>query len=147
VSRVGHLTRRFFTSLSRRPVEATHVAWVASWLSPDELELWHSMSAADQRHSVDVARRFRDRRSAATPAEMAGALLHDVGKTAAGLGPFRRVVATVVGPRTALFRTYHDHEAIGAAMAAEAGADPVTVALIEGRGSAATDLRAADDSI
>ena len=76
---------------------------------------------------------------------MAGALLHDVGKVEAGLGTFSRVVATVVGPRTRRFRLYHDHEALGARLAAAAGADVVTVALIEGRGPAAADLRAADD--
>ena len=59
-----------------------------------------------------------DRRPAADRAEVAGALLHDVGKVEAGLGTFGRVVATVVGPRTERFRTYHDHEAIGARLAA-----------------------------
>ena len=54
------------------------------------------------------------------------------------------MVATIVGPRTERFSTYHDHEAIGARLAAEAGSDPVTVALIEGRGRAAEDLRTAD---
>ena len=76
---------------------------------------------------------------------MAGALLHDVGKVEAGLGTFARVAATVVGPRGRRFRLYHDHEAIGARLAEAAGADPVTVALIEGHGPAAADLRAADD--
>ena len=65
--------------------------------------------------------------------------------SAPGLGTFARVAATVAGPRTARFRTYHDHEAIGARLAEAAGSDPVTVALIEGVGPAALDLRAADD--
>lgn len=78
---------------------------------------------------------------------MAGALLHDVGKSASSLGTFGRVVATVVGPRSMRLRRYHDHEAIGAEMAAGAGSDTVTVALIRGTGPAADDLRAADDSI
>ena len=102
------------------------------------------MAAADQRHSIEVARRFLDRRPDASAAEMAGALLHDTGKVEAGLGTITRVVATVVGPRTQRFRLYHDHEAIGARLAAAAGSDPLTVALIEGRGPAAADLRAAD---
>jgi hypothetical protein len=54
-------------------------------------------------------------------------------------------MATLVGPRTARFRQYHDHEALGASMLADAGSDPVTVELVQGRGSAAADLRAADD--
>ena len=69
----------------------------------------------------------------------------DVGKLDSGLGTLARVAATVVGPRTARFRAYHDHEAIGARLAEGAGSDPVTVALIEGSGPAAADLRAADD--
>ena len=55
------------------------------------------------------------------------------------------MVATVVGPRLPSFQRYHDHEAIGAGLAAAAGSDAVTVALIEGRGPAAADLRAADE--
>ena len=102
------------------------------------------MPNADRRHAVLVARRFLDRRPAADRPEVAGALLHDVGKVEAELGTFGRVVATIVGPRTERFRTYHDHEAIGARLAAETGSDPVTVALIEGRGRAAEDLRTAD---
>ena len=105
------------------------------------------MAAADRRHSIEVARRFLARRPDATAAEMAGALLHDAGKVEAGLGTFSRVVATVVGPRTRRFRLYHDHEAIGARLADAAGSDPLTVALIEGRGPAAADLRAADDVV
>jgi len=103
------------------------------------------MVHADQRHAAAVARRFLARRPGATRAEVAGALLHDAGKVEAGLGPVGRVLATVVGPRTARFRTYHDHEAIGARLAEAAGSNPVTVALIEGHGAAAADLRAADD--
>jgi hypothetical protein len=140
-----HLARRFVTSLSRRPPEVADTVWVARWLTPTEMELWSTLSPADQRHAVEVARRFARRRPAATASEMAGALLHDVGKVEAGLGTFGRVAATVVGPRGRRFRLYHDHEAIGARLAEAAGADPVTVALIEGHGPAADDLRAADD--
>ena len=141
----GHLVRRFVTSLSPRPPDATDAAWVAGWLTRTELELWSTLSPADQRHSVEVARRFAKRRPDATAPEMAGALLHDVGKLAAGLGTLARVAATVVGPRARRFRLYHEHEAIGGRLAEAAGADPVTVALIEGQGPAAPDLRAADD--
>ena len=141
----AHLTRRFRTSLSSAPPAPADVEWVRQFLVPAERELWARMAAADRRHSIEVARRFVARRPAATRSEIAGALLHDVGKVDAALGTFGRVLATVVGPRTARFRRYHDHEAIGAAMAADVGADAVTVALIEGQGSAAADLRAADD--
>lgn len=141
-----HLARRFVTSLSTAPPAAAETEWaVAQFASDDVRPLWERMSAPDRRHSIEVARRFVERRPTATPDEIAGALLHDVGKIEAGLGTFVRVLATIVGPRTARFRTYHDHEAIGARLAAAAGASPATVELITGRGPAAEDLRAADD--
>ena len=106
--------------------------------------MWERMGDVDRRHSILVARRFVAARPEATRVEIAGALLHDVGKVESGLGTFGRVAATVVGARGRRFRRYHDHEAIGARRAAAAGSDPVTVALIEGRGPAAPALAAAD---
>ncbi|MBA3288457.1 MAG: HD domain-containing protein [Acidimicrobiia bacterium] len=144
LAHVGHLARRFVGSLSRRPPTAPDVAWVDRLLSRRERALWGRMGPADRRHSIEVARRFVAIRPAATRTELAAALLHDVGKVESGLGPFGRVVATVVGARQARFRRYHDHEVIGARLAAAAGADPVTVALIEGRGPAGADLESAD---
>ncbi len=137
--------RRFVTSLSSAPPDPADAAWAGEHLTAGERELWERMTAADRRHSIEVARRFVARRPAATAPEVAGALLHDVGKVEAGLGTFGRVAATVVGPRTRRFRRYHDHEAIGARLAAAAGADPATVDLVAGHGAAAADLRAADD--
>ena len=115
------------------------------WLADAEWKLWQQMAVADRRHAVLVARRFVDRRPSATRAEMAGALLHDIGKIDAGLGTLARVLATVVGPRTDRFRRYHDHERIGAGLLERAGSDAVTVALVRGSGDAFTDLCAADD--
>lgn len=141
----GHLVRRFVGSLSRRPPSAADEGWARDWLADGELALWQQMAVADRRHAVLVARRFVDRRPSATRAEMAGALLHDIGKIDAGLGTLARVVATLVGPRTDRFRRYHDHERIGAELLEAAGSDPVTVALVQGSGDAFADLRAADD--
>lgn len=141
---IAHLVRRFVGSAVPRPVRRRDAAWVAAVLSPAELDLWRSMSTADRRHSAHVARRFVERLPDATRAEVAGALLHDVGKIASGLGTVGRVVATVVGPRTDRFRRYHDHERIGAQLLDGAGADPTTVELVAGRGRAAMALRAAD---
>jgi hypothetical protein len=141
----AHLVRRFAGSLSRRPPSAADEGWARGWLADGEWALWQQLAVADRRHAVLVARRFVDRRPSATRAEMAGALLHDVGKIDAGLGTLARVVATVVGPRTDRFRRYHDHERIGAELLEAAGSDPVTVALVRGSGDAFADLRAADD--
>ncbi len=145
MSSLGHLARRFRGSLSRAEPATADVAWAHALLLPREAALWSRMAVQDRRHAIEVARRFAACRPGATPAEMAGALLHDVGKQVAGLGTFARVVATVVGPRTARFRQYHEHEALGAALLADAGSDPVTIELVHGRGPAALDLRAADD--
>ncbi|HEX3087077.1 MAG TPA: hypothetical protein VHQ23_00370, partial [Ilumatobacteraceae bacterium] len=100
-----------------------------SQLLATERDLWHRMSVADRRHSILVARRF-DASGEWSREEMAAAMLHDIGKLDCGLGTFRRVVATVVGPRTEQFRRYHDHEQIGADVLATAGASPVTVELV-----------------
>jgi hypothetical protein len=143
---VVHLTRRLATSLSRRPPSTDDEDWARTWLTSTEAALWEKMANADRRHAVEVSRCFLLRRPAASRPETAGALLHDLGKVQSGLGTWGRVVATVVGPRTRRFRQYRDHEQIGANMAAQAGCDPATVALIRGAGPAAADLRAADDS-
>jgi len=140
-----HLGRRFVTSVSPAAPGAADESWAEGWLDPGERELWSALSNADRRHAIEVARRFVRRRPEATRPEMAGALLHDVGKLEADLGTLGRVVATVVGPHGRRLRLYHDHEAIGARMAEAAGADPVTVALIERRGPAAAALHDADE--
>ena len=144
MSHLAHLTRRFVSSLSRREPDVADVAWVDTHLLDTELELWRRMSVADRRHSIMVARRF-DASGRRSREEMAGALLHDIGKIDSGLGTFSRVVATVVGPRTERFRRYHDHEEIGAEMLAAAGSSPTTLDLVRGRGTAAEDLLRADN--
>jgi hypothetical protein len=145
MSALPHLARRFFGSLSRRELPAAEIGWALAALQPEEARLWQRMSVQDRRHSALVARRFAAQYPEYTRAELAGALLHDVGKLASGLGTIRRVIATVVGPHTESFRRYHDHERLGADMLTEIGSDAVTVGLVRGRGDAAAALRAADD--
>lgn len=139
-----HLAARFVTSLSPRPPRVADEVWAEDRLTPGELGLWRQLSNQDRRHSAAVARRFVARRPGASRDEIAGALLHDVGKIRCHLGTFGRSVATVVGPRTPRFRAYHDHEAIGAELVAEAGSSPTTVALVAGHGPAFEDLKASD---
>jgi hypothetical protein len=140
----AHLIARFVTSLPATPPAVADEVWAEDHLVPGERALWVRLSNQDRRHSISVARRFVDRRPDATRAEVAGALLHDVGKLECGLGTFGRVVATVVGPRGERFTAYHDHEEIGAWMAECAGSDPATVELIAQRGPAFADLDAGD---
>jgi hypothetical protein len=117
-----------------------------SWLEPTEADLWSAMSVADRRHSIEVARRFAGRigPDASWP-EMAAALLHDVGKTEAGLGTFGRVGATLwcrtVGRARASegdgrVSRYVRHEALGAELLRSAGSSPRTIALVAGDVSA-----------
>jgi len=144
VSKVWHLAARFVTSLPPTPPSLDDEMWVDDQLLPGERTLWMQLSNQDRRHSAAVARRFVECRPMATRAEIAGAILHDVGKIECDLGTFGRVVATLVGPRTRSFVAYHDHEAIGAAMAEAVGSDPATVDLIAQRGPAFEALRASD---
>jgi len=144
VHHVAHLVRRFAGALSRTPPATEDAQWAESQLLDHEVALWRRFGVADQRHSITVARRFETIRPSTTRAELAGALLHDIGKLDSGLGTFGRVAATIVGPRTDRFRRYADHEEIGATWLDEAGSDPVTVELVRSAGPAAADLHAAD---
>ena len=142
--KVWHLAARFVTSLPPTPPSVDDEVWVDDHLLAGERALWVQLSNQDRRHSAAVARRFVQARPEATRAEIAGAILHDVGKIECGLGTFGRVIATLVGPRTAAFRAYHDHEEIGAAMAQAAGSRPATVDLIAQRGPAFAALNRSD---
>jgi putative nucleotidyltransferase with HDIG domain len=140
----AHMVARFFTSLGQHPPSDEGRAWVRSVLSPQEWALWERSDNPDKRHSIAVARRFASVRPEATNAELAGAILHDIGKLECDLGTFGRVAATIVGPRGERFRAYHDHEEIGAEMVAAIGGDPATVQLIRGEGPAYPDLQFCD---
>lgn len=144
ITQPHHLVLRFVTSLSNRPPDVADEVWAESHLLAGEVVLWRRMSNQDRRHSAKVARRFVAARRGATRAEIAGALLHDVGKIECGLGTWARVVASLVGPRTARFRCYHDHERLGSRLARTAGSDPVTVELVAERGPAYPTLRRCD---
>ena len=139
-----HLALRFATSLSGSPPDVAEEVWAESRLLPGEIGLWRQMTNQDRPHSAKVARRFVAARPDATRAEIAGALLHDVGKIECELGTWGRVAASVVGGRTERFRSYHDHEYIGSQLAAAAGSDLATVELIDERGPAYETLRLCD---
>jgi hypothetical protein len=101
------------------------------------------MSDSDRRHAISAARRVSAALgSHADRPVLAAALLHDVGKTASGLGTFGRLVATLAGlvardraqawsSATGIKRRialYLSHPELGAGQLAEAGSDPLTVA-------------------
>ena len=134
-------------SLVPSQVQEIERQWVQSVLSPSEFDVWNNMMVQDRRHSVMVGRRFVMYRPTATQSEIAGALLHDVGKSVACLGSFARVIATLVGPRTSRFRQYHDHESIGATMLRSIGSDKLTISMVGGTcvGELRQALSRADD--
>lgn len=140
MSRFGslpHLVRRFFGMLDPRGPAAADEVWVRSVLGDGEHTLWLRMGGADRRHAVGVAREVQVRLGPeATAPVLAAALLHDVGKVDARLGPLGRAVATVAGmvaPDRAgagegRVGRYLTHDRRGAALLERAGADPLTVA-------------------
>ena len=134
-------------SLVPSQVQQIERQWVQSVLSQSEFDVWNNMMVQDRRHSVLVGRRFVKHRPTALQSEIAGALLHDVGKSVARLGTFGRVIATLVGPRTNRFRQYHDHEQIGATMLRSIGSDELTISMVEGScvGELRQALNKADD--
>jgi hypothetical protein len=141
-----HLARRFFTSLSPAAPPTSDEEWAESWLTPTEIVHWRRLPNHDRRHCVQVGRNFVERRPDATRPEVAGALLHDIGKIEVGLSIPGRVAARLIGGRSTRLRRYLDHERIGAELLAATGSDPVTVDLVAERGDAWPDLRAADNS-
>ena len=140
--RPRHLARRFVGSLRPGGPSSTEEAWATGYLLAGEADLWRSMSGADRRHAVAVARRVDRALGSPERPVLAAALLHDVGKVRSGLGTPGRVVATVVGAvaadRTARWATsdgfrgrigrYLRHPQEGAALLETAGSDPFTVA-------------------
>ena len=146
MSSVLHLVRRAIGSIDNRAPGPSSRAVAAGILNAEQLLLWEAMAGRDRRHSLHVLRRFDRFAPGASGDERAAALLHDVGKTASGLGWFLRVAATVVGPRGERFRIYHQHEETGADLISGCSSSR-TVELV--RGSAVDDvaeaLRRADD--
>jgi hypothetical protein len=97
-----HLGVRFLGALAPVGPRSSSEQWALGHLLPTERELFVSMSGADRRHAVGVARRAlrlaeQQHLDVSEPggAFVAAALLHDVGKIDARLGTFGRVWATL----------------------------------------------------
>lgn len=122
----AHLVKRFFGYLTASDLSEAEREEVATLLSTELATLFFGMQQQDQRHSYEVYRR-----SGGGPSTQA-ALLHDVGKSLAPIGPIRRSLATVCSvlhiPTKGTWRMYLDHGAIGADLLARSGADALAVA-------------------
>ena len=129
----------------RAQVEPEERQLVGRYLSPPLQHLFDRLSVADQRHSLDVlyalrAQGYNDRDL------MAAALLHDVGKAGTTLHLWQRVAIVLLqatwpalldelawgDPAHWRYAFYlqREHPAMGARLAQEAGASPLTVELI-----------------
>ena len=123
---MAHLVRRFFGFITARPLTPSEQLWVSDALGAKLRRLFYEQQHQDQRHAVDVALRAGDGRL------REAALLHDVGKSASGLGAFARSLATLWSltglPVWGRWRTYLRHGELGAAMLERAGAGDLAVA-------------------
>ncbi len=126
-----HLVRRLGGSLSRRSPSTSDIAWVNKNLLDGEFAFWSRLKSYDQRHSIEVARRFADLHPTFTRDQVAAAMLHDIGKVESELGVLGRVVATIVGPHGTKFRNYHNHELIGLNLCRNAGSSVETLRLLD----------------
>ncbi len=129
--RIRHLILRFFYVARARPLSPGEQAEAAALLRAEESRLFWGQPAADQRHGLDAARHVL--RAAPGRGDLArAALLHDIGKRHARLGPVGRSVATGLGlvrlPVPARMRTYLDHGEVGARELEAAGAGRLIVA-------------------
>ena len=108
----GHLVGRFFGHIRAEPPGPEDQSFVHQYLNSPCAEMFWSQSFPDQRHAVDVARRV----SIALPGDseaIEAALVHDIGKREAGIGPVSRSIATILDaahlPMPTPMRIYREH--------------------------------------
>jgi hypothetical protein len=136
---------QFLAALLAR-VSETECAQAKAYLPQPAWVLFRRMPVADQRHGWRVMRGLQ--RAGVTDSRLlAAALLHDVGKSEAGLTPIHRAIIVLLGRfwPSALARLAREpaegwrrpfvihrcHPALGAQSAARAGCDPLCTALIQ----------------
>jgi putative nucleotidyltransferase with HDIG domain len=88
-----HLAARLLDVLTSRPLTAAEAIEAKGWLSPPEVDAYFEQSVADQRHGLTCAR-FVASRQPYREDLIRSALLHDLGKRHARLGPIGRSLVT-----------------------------------------------------
>lgn len=115
----GHLAARFFDVITSRRLDRGETQAVRRWVGEGPLlEAFFSQPVADQRHgfeaAVQVLAHVPDRLDL-----VRAALLHDIGKRHARLGPAGRVIASLAMrldlPLTSRQALYRDHGPLAAA--------------------------------
>ncbi len=141
---IVHLVKRTIESAGSRPPDPVDMQWACLHLSPAERELWAQLHTRDQRHSINVARRFSALAGDPPTTAIAGALLHDIGKIDATSSILLRIMSTIVGPRTRMFRRLHEHEVRGRDLLLCIGSASATIETAAGEGVWGETLRRAD---
>jgi hypothetical protein len=122
----SHLVKRFFGYLVAHPLTDEERAEIAGMLPTPLATLFFGMQPQDQRHAYEVY--LRSGGGHLTQA----ALLHDVGKSVARIGPISRSLATLSAgislPVRGNWVLYLDHGRIGADLLEQSGADALAVA-------------------
>lgn len=125
----NHLALRLVDVVTAPALDQAERATVRGWLNgPDEETAFFAQKPADQRHGYASARYVASEAPERIDLVRA-ALLHDVGKRHANLGPISRIFASLfirLGiPLPPRWRLYRDHGALSAAELA--GAEEVVV--------------------
>lgn len=157
--RAWHRVRQFFGALRPRVTPADRAEAYGYLVTPPLRALFESMMLRDQEHGLAVMRRVRAQAGEGDTALPTAALLHDCGKGRVAL--WQRVAYVLLGVapglrrrlaggRGAMWRLLH-HPALGAHLAAAAGAEADVVRMIREQEAAGADgrlaiLQAADEA-
>jgi len=111
-----HLARRFFGTITAKPLTPGEQLLVSKRLRPEERPLFWGQSPPDRRHAFETMRRAAT--NTADLDVLRAALLHDVGKAESAIGAVARSIATVLDvvglPMTGGMSAYRAHGELGA---------------------------------